>query len=280
MTQPEPVAPRLPSFWQVARQPKWIGAFFGVLAVAAVFAGLAQWQLERTFVTVGTVNPDQPAVPLDELMTPGQPIATANLDREVSTPVRFDWSKSWLVANRQQLLADEALQSGYWLVTLAEVQHPEFGPTDLAVAVGFTPDKAIADAVLSEVRASTTPSTPPATIRGFLEPNEAPVTVTRQSELDADQVLSLSVGQLVNLAGAAEPENLSRAVYPGFVILIDGAAVPPGLAPIEIAVQTATIEVNWLTAFYAIEWAIFGAFAFYVWWRLVTDARLRSVIKS
>lgn len=280
MSQAAAEPAKLPSFWQVARQPKWIAAFFGVLAIAAVFAGLAQWQLERTFVTIGTLDPDQPAVAIDELMTPGQAIASANLDREVMATASIDLRRSWLVSNRQQLLEGGELRSGYWLVTLAEIDHPELGPTDLAVALGFAEDRATADSALAGARESVGSPDDNITIRGYLEPNEAPATITRQSEFDSEVLESLSIGQLVNLTGAEDSEVDARPVYPGFVILIDGVSLPGDLQPIRIAIQTATIEVNWLTAFYAIEWAIFGAFAFYVWWRLVTDARLRSVTKS
>lgn len=270
----------MPTFWQVARQPKWIAAFFGVLAVAAVFAGLAQWQLERTFVTVGTIDPDQPAVHVDDLMTPGQPILSANLDREVFVEAVIDPARSWLVSDRHQLLDSGETQSGYWLVTLARVAHPEFGPTELAVAIGYASDRSQADAALAAARAGEV--TTPTQIFGYLEPNEAPKPTSRQSEPTADVVSSLSIGQLINLPTATTPSTGEQvgAVYPGFVILTAGYEVPTGLEPIRIAIQSATIEVNWLTAFYALEWAIFGAFAFYVWWRLVTDARLRAVTKS
>lgn len=266
-----------PSFWQVARQPKWIAAFFGVVAIAAVFAGLAQWQLERTFVTVGTLDPNQPAVPIDELMLPGQPILSANLDREAEVEAVVDFRNSWLVANRQQLTENGQLVSGYWLVTLAEVPSGSFGATDLALAVGFERDLERARAALAEAQefGKANLSLAGLKLRGYLEPNEAPVTVTQADDLDLDVLPTLSVGQLVNLA-----DTPARPVYPGFLILIDGIGLPGELQPIEIAIQSATIEVNWLTAFYAIEWAIFGGFAFYVWWRLVTDARLRSVTKS
>ena len=262
------------SFWQVARQPKWIAALMGVSAVAAVFAGLAQWQLERTFITVGTLNPDQPAVPIDELMTPGEPILSANLDREVSVPATVDLSQSWLIENRQQLVGESGLQSGYWLVTLAEVQHPDLGATDLAVAVGFSPDRQQAEKALQMLRANT-PEPEQVELRGYLEPNEAPITATSYERVNADVLPSLSVGQLINLANSG-----IAPVYPGFVIAIDGISLPTEFEPIRIAIKSATVEINWLTAFYALEWAIFIAFAFYVWWRLVQDARLRPVIKS
>jgi hypothetical protein len=50
-----------------------------------------------------------------------------------------------------------------------------------------------------------------------------------------------------------------------------------GLDPISIGIRQQEIEINWLTAFYALEWAFFALAAFYVWWRLVQDARVREV---
>lgn len=228
-------------------------------------------------MTVGTLDPNQPAAPIEELMIPGQPIQTSSLDREAETEAVIDFRNSWLVSDRQQLTEDGQLVSGYWLVTLAEVEHSSYGATDLAVAVGFERDLDRARAALAEARefGETSLSLAALRLRGYVEPNEAPVTVTQIENLDLDVLPTLSVGQLVNLADL-EP----RPVYPGFLILIDGVGLPGELEPIRIAIQTATVEVNWLTAFYAIEWTIFGGFAFYVWWRLVTDARLRSVTKS
>ena len=45
-----------PTFFQVARRPKWIGALVISLAVAAVFAAFGQWQLERTFTKEQPAN--------------------------------------------------------------------------------------------------------------------------------------------------------------------------------------------------------------------------------
>jgi cytochrome oxidase assembly protein ShyY1 len=40
---------KAPSFFKLATQPKWIGALLLALLVAAIFAALGQWQLDRTF---------------------------------------------------------------------------------------------------------------------------------------------------------------------------------------------------------------------------------------
>jgi hypothetical protein len=43
-----------------------------------------------------------------------------------------------------------------------------------------------------------------------------------------------------------------------------------------IAPPEAGTQVNWLTLFYALEWALFAGFAVFLWWRLVEDARIRE----
>ena len=35
--------------------------------------------------------------------------------------------------------------------------------------------------------------------------------------------------------------------------------------------RTRLASVNWLNIFYAIEWAVFAGFAFYIWYRLAKD---------
>jgi surfeit locus 1 family protein len=40
---------KAPNFFRVATRPKWIGALLLSLMVAAIFAGLGQWQLDRAF---------------------------------------------------------------------------------------------------------------------------------------------------------------------------------------------------------------------------------------
>ena len=63
--------------------------------------------------------------------------------------------------------------------------------------------------------------------------------------------------------------------YPGYVIVTNGLDLPE-LEKISIGIRQATSEVNWLTAFYAIEWAFFALAAFYLWGRLVMDQVIRE----
>ena len=50
-------------------------------------------------------------------------------------------------------------------------------------------------------------------------------------------------------------------------------AAPAGLArPISSPAPAEASTVNWLNIFYAVEWAVFAGFAFYLWYRLARDA--------
>ena len=50
-----------------------------------------------------------------------------------------------------------------------------------------------------------------------------------------------------------------------------------GLQQIHAPAPTELSSVNWLNIFYAIEWAVFAGFAFYMWYRLARDAWEKEV---
>jgi hypothetical protein len=54
-------------------------------------------------------------------------------------------------------------------------------------------------------------------------------------------------------------------------------AASDGLAVISSPAPSDGSGVNWLNIFYAVEWAIFAGFAFYLWYRLAKDAWEREV---
>jgi hypothetical protein len=81
---------------------------------------------------------------------------------------------------------------------------------------------------------------------------------------------SFSLAQLVNLYKEAGVQSLA-----GFMVLDSEPGF--GLETIVIAPPQAGTQVNWLTLFYALEWALFAGFAVFLWWRLVEDARIREL---
>jgi surfeit locus 1 family protein len=243
-----------PSFFSIARQPKWLGGLAIAALVAISFALLMQWQLERTFSYVGISEQELAPVPLSELaglegITPGA------YDRLATVNVFLDPENSFIVQDRLQLVGTD-LVPGYWLITNSFV---EIGDqlVSLTLALGYSEDVSELLSLQSELDSSKH------SITGYVEPNE-PV-----RETDSKDFLgSVSLAQLVNLYS---PEQVVS--YPIYLILSEGIDLPVERISIDIKAQE--IEVNWLTAFYAIEWAFFALVAFYLWWRLFQDERAR-----
>lgn len=243
-----------PSFFSIARKPKWLGGLAIAALVAISFSLLMQWQLERTFSYVGVSEQELAPVPLSELaglegITPGA------YDRLATVNVTLDPENSFIVQDRLQLVGDD-LAPGYWLITNSFV---EIGDqlVSLTVALGYSQDVTELRMVQSELDSSSH------SITGYVEPNEA----VRETD-SKDFLGSVSLSHLVNLYS---PEQVVS--FPVYLILSEGIDLPVERISIDIRAQE--IEVNWLTAFYAIEWAFFALVAFYLWWRLVQDERER-----
>jgi surfeit locus 1 family protein len=239
-----------PSFWQVARRPRWVAGLVLAAIVAVIFSLLMQWQLERTFNPVGVSVDQLEPVPISELTGPGY-LEPFSFDRLVTAEAELDSDNAYVVAQRLQLVDGEPVE-GYWVVANSFVEG-----ASLTLALGFTQDLATAKAAAANLEPVT------ANIVGYVQPTEA-------VKPRVDGVLtSVVLGQLVNLY-FSEP----TPSHPVYLILESGIDI--GLEPISIGIRQQEIEINWLTAFYALEWAFFALAAFYVWWRLVQDARVRE----
>jgi surfeit locus 1 family protein len=226
-----------PTFFQVARRPKWIGALLISLAVAAVFAAFGQWQLERTFTK------EQPANVL------------YNVE---SVSVKIDTKNIYIIANR---LNDGA--QGYWLIGNTTDQENK----SLTVAFGWSADlaevqgerQALIDSGLDKEITK---------LEGVFIPSEAP----RPQQNELPYVFdSLSLAQLVNVYS---PEKALES-QPEILALIGSsqASAWPPLQAIDITYE-AIQRINWLSAFYFLEWVLFAGFALFLWWRLVRDEQI------
>jgi surfeit locus 1 family protein len=239
-----------PSFWDVARRPKWLAGLVLAAFVAVVFAGLMQWQLDRTFNVVGVSIEDREPVPLETLAGPAtlEPFA---FDRLVTAEVELDAENAFVISDRLQLENGESIR-GYWVVANSFVDG-----VSLTLALGFTEDLETAKQVAENLEPQS------AEVIGYIQPTEA-------VKPRVDGVLgSVVLGELINLY-FQEP----TPSYPIYLILQSG--IQTELDQISIEIRQQEIEINWLTAFYAAEWAFFMFAAFYVWWRMVQDARLRE----
>lgn len=228
---------KAPNFFTVARQPKWIGALFLSLAVAAVFAALGQWQLERTF-TKDSSGP-------------------ASVKME-SVAVQLDTKNVYIVANRL-----DGDQSGFWLIT----NSVDSAKQNLTIALGWSADlaevegerKALMESGLEKFETK---------LQGVMIPAEAP----QPRNLDKNYVFeSLSLAQLVNIYSPDKPIDVAP-----MILALNGqsqASAWPPLEPINVTYEPVQ-RINWLSAFYFAEWVVFAGFAVFLWWRLVKDEQI------
>ena len=259
-----------PTFFSVARRPKWIFGLFFALATAAVFALLGQWQLDRTFTVVEPAPQNEQVFVLNQIANPGAALSAEAANVLVSANIMIDQSNVYIVSNRLQETSD-GIVSGYWLIANSGALLTDNDTTgSLTVAIGFSES-------LETIEAARTGLQTSILLQAFLESTgrylqtEAPVQLPDQSR--PFLLGSLSLAQLVNFYSSDQVES-----FAGFLAL--DAEPGLGLDRINLPAQQVGTSVNWLTLFYAVEWVLFGFFAVFLWWRLVQDQRLRESTKT
>jgi len=245
---------------KLALTPRWIAALFGCLALGVIFALLAQWQVSRSILPGSTDNFTKTvAVSINDVAEPGKPFGFIELEdktgvlTEVVAFARQEPSKAVLIENRFQKNG----YAGSWIVVPAQTREGK-----LFVAVGFVPVTEDAKAALAKVRELPNIISYSA-LRGRYLPSEAPVTGTGYQ--------SLSVAQLVN---EIRYGTKLTPVFTGFLALTGNSQYSKieNVEPLTIAITKLDSGLNWLSAFYAIEWIFFALFALFMWWRLLADA--------
>ena len=256
-----------PTWSQVARRPKWSFGLFFALAMAALFALLGQWQLDRSFTEVESENQSQLPLVLIDSEKPGAPLTAIAANKRVKAELMLDTQNVFIVANRLQRTNDEVVQ-GYWVIANSGVLLQDGDSTaSLSVGIGFAESLSLAETARAELIESIQ-------AQAFLEQTgrylqtEGPVALTDPAK--PYLLESFSLAQLVNLYEGDGAQSLA-----GFMVLDSEPGF--GLETIVIAPPEAGTQVNWLTLFYALEWALFAGFAVFLWWRLVEDARMREL---
>jgi len=261
MTAPDPAGPALPQEFpptlrEVMLRGRWIGTLLLCLVVAGVFAWLGQWQLARAIDT----DPPEPGAteqvrPLDDVLEPGQYLP------EPLGGQRVEASGTWVpedfivVSSRFNDGAE-----GYWVTGQLRVAER----TSIAVALGWAPTREQADAAasaLSDAEAA------PVEITGRVIDDEG---VELPSHDDAHELRRMSPAALLGRWHDTEQLDVYRAY-------LASVEAPAGLVDIVSPPPQEKSPVNWLNIFYAVEWAVFAGFAFYLWYRLARDAWEREV---
>jgi hypothetical protein len=259
-----------PTFFSVARRPKWIFGLLFALAAAAAFALLGQWQLERTFTVVEPVAQNEQVFVLNQVATAGAALTIDAANVLVSANVMIDQSNIYIVSNRLQQSGDQIV-SGYWLIANSGALLADNDTTgSLTLVIGFSESLEQIEAARTELQSSMLPQAFLESTGRYLQ-TEAPVQLPDESK--SYLLGSLSLAQLVNLYSSEQVES-----FAGFLAL--DAEPGLGLDPINLPAQKQGTTINWLTLFYAGEWVLFGVFAVFLWWRLVQDQRLRESTKT
>lgn len=235
------------------------------LAVAAGFALLGQWQLERAVSSGEVVGTQSETVrPLAEIGVPQAPVFESQAAQKAEAVGGYTLSGFDILGGR--LNGDEA---GYWVIGQFRASDP--ADTYLAVALGWTADADEAREVASQLSSGQTDNLK--TIVGRYLPTEAPQAsdlydpVEGVTSLDGSPLeTTMSVASLVNRWTEFDD---TAEVYGGYLVLDDPA---PGLEAILSPEPDRSVQLNWLNIFYAAEWVVFAGFAVYLWYRLVRDA--------
>ncbi|WP_400996105.1 SURF1 family protein [Agromyces sp. GXQ0307] len=241
-------------------RPRWVLALIAALGIAAGFALLAQWQVDRAVEQATVVErPTEEVRPFGEVVQPDGPTEQAATGQRVAVTGEIVPGDTVLVQGR---LNDGV--AGWWVVAHLEVT--DAAPGGLPVALGWAADEETAREVLAEVD-RTAASAGEVEVVGRFLPSEAPVAPEEGD--DPQAMTTVAVAHLINIWADYD----DRPVYFGYVTAADPVA---GLDAIDSPPPLQESELNWLNVFYAVEWVVFAGFAVFLWYRLVKDAVQRE----
>jgi surfeit locus 1 family protein len=239
---------------QMMLRPRWVLALLLALGIAAGFALLGQWQLDRAVEqAVVQERPTEEVRPLADVAEPDGPTEQAATGQRVEVSGTFVPGDTVIVEGR---LNDGV--AGYWPVAHLEVTDAT--PGGLPVALGWAADLESAQEAAERFDAGAGDAV---TVVGRFLPSEAPV--VPDDDADPFSMTTVAVAQLINVWADYD----DRPVYFAYVTATEPVA---GLEAIVSPPPEVTAELNWLNVFYAIEWVVFAGFAIFLWYRLVRDA--------
>ena len=246
-----------PTLREVMLRSRWIGTLLLCLVVAGVFAWLGQWQLERAIDTdpppAGVTEQVQP---LTDVLEPGAYLPEPLVGQRVETVGTWVADDFLVVSHR----FNDGVE-GYWVTGQLRVAER----TSIAVAIGWAPDRAAADAAAAAMNDNADGAE--VSISGRIISDEGPG-VPPQAE--PERMDRMSTAALLSRWHDIEELDVYRPYLASSTALA-------GLDDIDSPAPEELSSVNWLNIFYAAEWAIFAGFAFYLWYRLAKDAWEREV---
>lgn len=257
VTEPVDVFP--PTLREVLLRPQWLAMLALCLVVAGVFAWLGQWQLGRAIDT----SPPPPGMteqvrPLAEVTEPGAYLPEPYVGQRVEVSGRFVAGDFLVVSSR----FNDGVE-GYWVTGQLRIDATE-QPTSIAVAVGWTDDRARAEEAAAALSAAAEADDAGVVeLTGRIISDEGPGIPV--SGADALEMSSMSPAALLSRWHDIDDLDVYRPY-------LTSAEPLGGLEAISSPAPEESSNVNWLNVFYAVEWAVFAGFAFYLWYRLAKDA--------
>lgn len=252
-----------PTLREVLLRPQWLAMLALCLVVAGVFAWLGQWQLGRAIDT----SPPPPGMteelrPLADVAQPGEYLPEPFVGQQVETVGRWIPDDFLVVSAR----VNDGVE-GFWVTGQLRLADTDV-PTSLAVAVGWAPDRASAESAASALSEEAREN-PDAVVEvtGRLISDEGPALPPAS---DPQEITRMSPPALLSRWHDIEGIDVYRPYLVSFEAL-------GGLEEISSPAPEEGSNVNWLNIFYAVEWAVFAGFAFYLWYRLARDAWEREL---
>ena len=253
-----------PTLREVMLRPRWIAMLGLCLVVAGVFAWLGQWQLGRAVDT----NPTAPGAtevlrPLEDVTGPGEYLPEPLVGQLVEATGQWVPGDFLIVESR----FNEGVE-GYWVTGQLRLAGTAT-PTSVAVALGWASTRQEAQNAIDRLDFdASAPSPAPVFVEGRLIADEGPLPPPRGS--DPQTMTRMSPAALLSQWHDIEGLDVYRQY-------IASQVAPSLLLDIHSPAPDEGSRVNWLNIFYAIEWAVFAGFAFYLWYRLAKDAWEKEV---
>ncbi|MGA8048464.1 MAG: SURF1 family protein [Dermatophilaceae bacterium] len=249
---------------RTALQPRWLGALVLATVFAAVCGWLGAWQLEEARAEGRAQAIERaaalPVAPLTEVVEPQSEFPRDGSTRRVTATGSY-------AADGQVLIAERRLdgQVGYWVVSPFVVDGT--GAT-IPVLRGFVSDAAQAPA-------------PPAGgigLAGGLAPGESPRSEAGLADgvyrsIDLSVLVNRWDTEVYNAFVFATDETVLSGADAGSPAALDGLTrVPPPTG--------AQSELNLKNAMYALQWWVFAAFGFFLWWRMIRQAHREDLQRA
>ncbi|WP_246004274.1 SURF1 family protein [Nocardioides marmoriginsengisoli] len=227
-------------------RPRYWPGHLAMVVCVSIAVGLGVWQLDawqtRRADAARDISNDAP-VALATLMSGDSPFPGRSLGRPVTLSGTWMSDSTVYVSDRFR-----KKERGYWVVTPVKVDGSE---SAMPVVRGWAPEPK-APAPSGDV-----------TVTGWLQATEGSGPIDEDPHDDVIPMMRL----------ATLVEHVDADLFSAYVVARDVSGAPDGLESVTLA---AIPEVSGFTALrnflYAIEWWVFAAFAFFVWFRWCRDS--------